>query len=470
MDATGAVIDTDTTDETGAYTVTVTSNTDVRVRVRSELVQVTGAVWNIQVLDNTNANAIYVLNGGLASSGETNTTRNLNAASGWGTVSYTSARAAAPFAILDGIYETVTDIAAVDNDVVFPDLQVLWSINNRAASGSVAAGEIGTSSYTRANGIPTIRILGDADSDTDEYDTHVVVHEFGHYFEDQLSRSDSVGGRHSQSDRLDPRLALSEGFGNAFSGMILDDPVYRDSLGVSQANGFSINVEDNVYPTIGWYSEASVQSILYDIYDSDDDGADTISAGLEPIYTAFTDPDYIENENFTTIFQFIDRVRDEASVDGTVLDAMAIAQDINGAGPVGGGETNTGGRAQFLPIFKKAPVNGASITVCSTAINGDRNKLGVREFIMVNIPVAGSVTMTATKTTGTATVTDPDFNVWEDGRLFSTPDRVADSGVADTETWTGPLDARTYAVEFYDFNNFQTATAADSCFNFAVTQ
>ncbi|MEM9843115.1 MAG: hypothetical protein AAF767_10700, partial [Pseudomonadota bacterium] len=237
VNAGGTVLDTDTTDAAGAYSVTVDASTDVQIRVRSELQQTGGATWDVQVVDNTSGNAIYVLSGALADSGMTNSTRNLNAPSGWdpsangGAGGYAATRAAGPFSILDAIYQTVTDIAAVDPDVTFPALQVFWSINNRPSNIiNDATGDVGTSSYTRVGGVPTIRILGAENVDTDEYDIHVVVHEFGHYFEDQLSRSDSPGGSHSLNDRLDARLAFSEGWGNAFAGMILDDPNYRDAL------------------------------------------------------------------------------------------------------------------------------------------------------------------------------------------------------------------------------------------------
>jgi len=32
-------------------------------------------------------------------------------------------------------------------------------------------------------------ILGDANSDTDEFDDHVIIHDWGHYFEDKFSES-----------------------------------------------------------------------------------------------------------------------------------------------------------------------------------------------------------------------------------------------------------------------------------------
>lgn len=481
VDASGTVLETDVTDENGNYDVSVSSNTEVRIRVRSELQRSSGATWDIQVLDNTSGNAIYVLNGSLASSGASNSQRNLNAGSGWGGSSYTGTRAAAPFSILDAVYETVTDIVDVDPDVNFPQLQILWSTRNVPTSGNVADGEIGTSSYTRSNGIPTIRILGDENNDTDEYDIHVVVHEFGHYFEDQLARSDSPGGSHSLSNRLDARLAFGEGWGNAFSGMILDDPVYRDSLGSEQQSGFAFSVETDLTPGSantrdpGWFNEASIQQILYDIYDSTDDGPDTISGGLAPFYNAFTDPNYINNPDFTTIFTFADRIRSEPTIDASALDALLSAEDINGSGSRGVGEVNNGGVAQSLPVYKTASQGGGAVTVCSTAINGDTNKHGVREYITLTLPSTTGLTITATETSpnDAAVVTDPDFRIWETGRLFTRDnrgqDRRAESTADGTETWTGTLDAGTYAIEFYDFRNFEDGTAQDSCFDFTVT-
>ncbi|MEM1148556.1 MAG: hypothetical protein AAGH49_12240 [Pseudomonadota bacterium] len=486
VNAGGTVLDTDTTDAAGAYSVTVDASTDVQIRVRSELQQTSGATWDIQVVDNTSGNAIYVLSGALVDSGTTNSTRNLNASSGWdpsangGVGGYAATRAAGPFSILDAVYQTVTDIAAVDPDVTFPALQVFWSVNNRPSNTiDDATGDVGTSSYTRVGGVPTIRILGAENVDTDEYDIHVVVHEFGHYFEDQLSRSDSPGGSHSLNDRLDARLAFSEGWGNAFAGMILDDPNYRDALDAQQASGFDFSVEADLTPGFGgtrdpgWFNEASLQQILYDLYDSNSDGADAISGGLAPIYTAFTDPDYINSDEFATIFSFAAQIRTVAGINPTVLDTMLAAEDINGAGARGTGETNSGGLAQALPIYKTATVGAPAITVCSTDLNtgsqtGLANKLGVFDYVMVTINSPGTYTMQATRSSG-APSTDPDFRIWEQGLLFSVPDRIADSFTNNSETWTGTLDAGTYAIEFYDAGNRFETDPNDSCFDFTVS-
>src|SRR5690606_27529101 len=115
-----------------------------------------------------------------------------------------------------------------------PPLELRWSPKNKTAYGDASLGEIGTTYY----GGDAIYILGDENNDTDEYDRHVILHEWGHYVEMAFSRSDSIGGDHGYSDKLDMRVALSEGFANAFSAMMLDDPSYRDTSGAQQAAGF----------------------------------------------------------------------------------------------------------------------------------------------------------------------------------------------------------------------------------------
>ncbi|MEZ5459312.1 MAG: hypothetical protein R3E65_08380 [Steroidobacteraceae bacterium] len=70
-------------------------------------------------------------------------------------------------------------------------------------------------------------------------------------------------------------MAFSEGWGNAFAGMARNDPVYRDSFDLGQRLGFSIDVENNNNPNAaGWFNEGSVQSIFWDLFDANSDGAD----------------------------------------------------------------------------------------------------------------------------------------------------------------------------------------------------
>jgi len=464
LNATGGVITSTVTDESGNYSVTVNSNTDVRVTVSASTASTTGPVWNVQVVDNTSSDALYTLAGSLSSSGAASSTRSLNAGSGWGTVSYTGTRAAAPFAILDDVYQSFLTFAAVDGAISFPDLQVYWSPNNVSADGDVTAGEINSSSYTRIGGTSTILILGDAADDTDEFDSSVITHEFGHFFEDRLSRSDSIGGQHSLTDRLDPRVAFGEAWGNTFSSIVLDDPIYRDSGQPGTFSGFSFNLENNTHTNEGWFNEGAIQSVLYDVFDSNNESGDTISAGLGPFYTAFTSTQYINTSVFTSIFVFADILEDSASVPSAALRSMMSTQSITGTGINGAGETNAGGIASALPIYKALTVGGPAVQICSVDDAGTSNKLGVHSFLTFSLPTTGARTLTMTRTSGD-TGRDPDFLVFSGDRLFG----VADSSVANSETLMQVLAAGAYVIDAFDAQNTgDGGNPGDACYDFTL--
>ncbi|MGB2220267.1 MAG: hypothetical protein ACPH4G_08415, partial [Henriciella sp.] len=467
VDASGTVLASDTTDESGEYNVDVDSGIGLRIQVRSQLEKTDAASWDIKILDNTSDYALYVLNGALLDSGTANSVRDLNAGSGWTGQSYSETRAAAPFAILDSVYEAVIQLEAIDPDIQLPSLEILWSVDNRPSSGNVTDGNIGTSSYSRTTRGPTIRILGAANNDTDEYDDHVVVHEFAHYLEDQISRSDSIGGPHGGADRLDTRVAFSEGLGNAFAGMILTDPIYQDSFGARQEAGFNVNVETNFF-TKGWFSESSVQSVLYDIFDSEDDGVDNISAGLSPIYTILTDPDYITSPDFTTIFLFADLARTKSGIDPNDLTALFTAELITGTGPQGDGETLSGNFPRALPVYKPVPIDGDPVEICSIDDNGTYNKHGNRAFLTFSIAESGNYTFTMSRDLSSDLNTpnrDPDILVFKDAVLINR----FESDATDVETGTMTLEPGDYHIEAYEFNNVAERDTGDSCFNFTIS-
>lgn len=469
VNASGTVLDTALTDANGDYSVTVSGNTDVRIQAKSQMRQTSGASFDFSVLDNTSGNAIYVLQGTLTSSGGANSTRNLFADSGFGTVSYTGPRTAAPFAILDTVLDSTLAIAGVTPGTNFPRGQIFWSVNNRPANGTVANGEIGTTSFTFINNIPTLLVLGDANVDTDEFDSSVIAHEFGHYAEATLGRSDSLGGSHSLNDRLDPRVALSEGYANAFSSLVRNDPQYRDSNGNAAGSDFGFNLEtSNGSANRGWFSEASVQAILFDIADSANEGPDTISAGLDAIHLALSSPAYIADPAPTTIFSFLNAVRAQAGVNTGAVDALASSELINGTGSFGAGETNNGGIATALPVFNTVTIDGPAVQICSVDDAGTFNSLGNRAYLRLNVPSSQTLTITMTRTSG-PTSRDPDFIIFNQGRVVA---RAETASANQSEQLVRQLDAGDYFIDAYDFRNLQPANNApsgDSCYSFTVS-
>src|SRR5690606_11276114 len=129
---------------------------------------------------------------------------NLHAPSGWDGAAYSDPRSAAPFAILDTVRDATDFVLQSAPDTVFPPLILHWSPNNSPTRGAndepdLTTGEIGSSLYRHGDGI---YLLGHADSDTDEYDRHVIAHEWAHYLEHAFGRSDNIGGQHTRGDQL----------------------------------------------------------------------------------------------------------------------------------------------------------------------------------------------------------------------------------------------------------------------------
>ena len=467
LNAAGTVLSTASTDLSGVYNFTFDPNIDVRIRVKAQTLSIKAASWDFKVTDNTQSNQLYALDGSLASTGaNAQQTRNLHAPHGWSEQGYDSARAAAPFAILDTVYSAIEAFSAVDSNIDFPSLELRWSPNNRTVPGNKPAGEIGTSAYAPSEDGGAIYILGEENRDTDEFDQHVILHEWGHYFEDQLSRTDSIGGLHSLQDRLDARVAFSEGWGNALAAMITGDPVYRDSSGDNQKTGFSFNLETKTVNMPGWFNETSISTLIYDIFDNTSDGADTLSAGLKPLYNVMTSEAYKDATVFSTIFAFTDGLRKEIGIDAAALNRLIDSQTISGEGTNGQGENNSGAIRSALPVYKEVTLNGPAAQLCSVDDAGTFNKLGNREFIFLSLSSETDVNITAEKISGDEN-RDPDFNIWKGNKLLS----ESSSSKKGMESFTGRLASGEYIIEVYDFFNINGTGSkrGDGCFNLNVT-
>lgn len=465
IDSTGGVIAEDITNDSGDYDFTVSASRDVRVQVAAQLKAPQGRDWDVTVTDNTAGNALYMLEGSLSSSGtNASQTRNLNAPSGWGGASYDSVRAAAPFAILNSVYKAIKVVDEVDASATFPELEIRWSPNNRPIIGERSIGHIGTTGFFRDDNV--IYVLGEEGRDTDEYDPHVIVHEWGHYFEENLSRLDSMAGLHSLSAKLDPRLAFSEGWSNAFAAIVTEDPDYKDSSGIGQNSGLKINFETLDRSNKGWFNEASVTSIIYDVFDSASDEQDNVSAGFAPIYRALTNDDFRQSDAFATIFSFSESLLNNSSVSPSDYRQLLTTQSISASNALGSGESNNGTIASALPVYKIAEIGGAGVNVCSVDDAGSFNRLGNRELVVFDIAQSGTYSVSTSVVTG-GEDRDPDFNLWQNGEITLR----AETAARGQEIYRGSLSAGRYVAEVYDFFNINgnSDRRGDGCFEFSVT-
>ncbi|NVJ03848.1 hypothetical protein HUW63_01125 [Myxococcus sp. AM001] len=314
-----------TTDEQGRYTLTYTPTSSNGLSLVA-LAKTTTP--EIQIEDNTDNNAIWAVGDNITA---TVTTKDLHAAHGWAGTNYTaSQRTAAPFAILDSMYTASRAFMDV-RSVNFPLLKVNWSPNNVPQSGSKPQGRIGTSHFSFTEN--EIYVLGRDGVDTDEFDAHVIVHEWGHYFEANLSRADSPGGPHSSGDILDPRLAFGEGYGNALASILLPEPIYVDTLwsgSTLAAFGFDAESEPLTTddPRKGAFSEMSVFRLLYDLYDSGtNESYDVVSYDLGILYDVLVGPQKA-TPALTTIGSFINGLKAQSGVSPADVDLMLAHYNI----------------------------------------------------------------------------------------------------------------------------------------------
>ena len=409
QNAGGTVLDSANTTATGIYSLTAPANSSVVVVVKAALGS--PAAPNTKVVDNTNGGALYAMSMNVTTS-TNNVSQDFNANSGWDGAVYSTTRVAAPFAILDILYQAQQMVLAADSSASFPLLLVNWSINNISSSGDLTLGQIGTSHYNSDSG--QLYILGAAENDTDEYDTHVIAHEWGHYFAANFSRSDSIGGSHGVGDILDPTIAFGEGFGNAFSGMVMDDPLYVDTGGISQGTVYvNLDLEaDSILDTDthavgilldGFYAETSIQEVLYDLYDSGGLDDDTIGLGFSPIYNVLIDGQRT-TPAFTSIFSFLHYLKQNIPASSAAITSLALAENI------GDGDEY---EATTFPLYTTVPMDGTVVTldVDNVSIqtwttfgpitaNFFGNKLYNTLYFKFIAPAAGCYTFEATPTAG----------------------------------------------------------------------
>jgi hypothetical protein len=446
--ATQAELASGFTNATGDYTLAVPANVNIQISVVARLGREPTAPlpprWDVRVQDGVNGTPYSHVSATFNSSA--GTPRNIDIPLGIDAAGQaTGTRASGPFAALDTIYEAMQLILEVEPQADFPALIVDWGTQN---SGTFFDG-----------GTPQrIALLSNLASDTDEFDAHVVAHEFGHYIENNFSRADNIGGPHGVGDKLDIRVAFGEGFGYAFAAMVLDDPNARDSFvnnGTLRSGGF--NIEDNPPaandPTGCWCSESSVWSVLYDLYDGGSESGDAVALGFGPLWDVLTDEQRI-TPAFTSIFSFITALRAEQAGVAAAIDSLVSVQNIVTSGMTAFGTTENNqpsgvASAATFPLYTTATIGGPSVVLRTANDAGTINKLGNHRYVRFDVASPRNVTITLTTSNPSANA-DPDFMLWRAGALV----RLGIDGPPGPETETNiNLSAGTYVLDLYDCAN-----------------
>lgn len=444
-----SVIASGITSSTGRYQFSVPSGSNIAIRAVARLLSDPEQAlprWDVRAQASTDAAVQYSFTG--ASFDSSAGTHNLEIPTGISAAGVaTGTRASGPFAALDTIYSAIHAVLSVASPTTnFPTLAVVWD--------STAPGTFFSPSFNQF-----ISLNGDLTEDTDEFDPHVVAHEFGHYLEHNFSRADNIGGSHAVGDRLDPRVAFGEGWGYAFAAMVAGDPMAVDSYvtGAGAQRAARFNVESNP-PGDGsgngcWCSESSVWAILWDLYDSAPDGSDNVSVGLQPIWDVLTSYQR-DTYAFTTIFPFIEALKTVQPANATAIDALVAAQNINSAG-INAFATaeNNAPITNVLPIYATVAV-GSPVVVRSTDDAGAGpdgltyyNRVGNRRYVRFVPVTAGTVTITVASSNPLGP--DPDFWVWDRGTV-----QIFESPPATTEVGTvAVVPGRPYIIDAYECAN-----------------
>jgi hypothetical protein len=259
-----------------------------------------------------------------------------------------------------------------------------------------------------------------------------------------VSRDDTLGGEHRRDDRLDMRVAFSEGWGYGWAGIALDNPILHDSFGPSQSQGGRDDLR--AAPpgaTVGWFQEATVQHLFWRYYQNAD-------IGFAAIYTVMTQ--LRNSPAFTSIHNFNALLKQARPAAAPFITSTSAALNVNGTDIYGTGETVTGGNTQYLPVYKNYGALGSTTQIClasqraiGTAQERD-NRLG--DWGYLKFSLSGARTITITRAANTTDTTDPDFQVLKaDGSYLpaaAKSDLNSESGVVN-------LPSGTHVLQLQDF-------------------
>lgn len=476
----GAVIDSSVTDKQGRYSLFVPSNAETSLRIWAQIEDTTDKQWSARVVDNTRDYAIYTLETEAMDIANQALEIDIHAAADIGGDSFARLRASAPFAILDAVLDGF-EFSSEQHSQPLEDLVIAWSVDNIAAFGDLTQGEIGSSYYASPFGEPTIFLLGAIANDADDYDRSVILHEFGHYLMDQISRADSVGGSHQLGSKLDLRVAFNEAMGNLLSALINRDSLYVDSYQYqNDANSFQVqaqifDLEDQQFYDGGWFSTASLSWLLYDVVDAHAQDDDELSAGWAKLYQAISSDTFVNFDAAVSIYTFLASYIELYPAETDVLLSLASEYQVHYTNAYGDDEFNDGQLPLTLPLHTL--YDGTETELCSDSQAGDFNGADVRRLLRFEVAQEGLTTIRV-QNSDFNSISNPDFTLYHHGEIvlagFSAPAVQAELSNAEQainqEIISQTLPAGWYLLEVFERDNadFSAGNASLSCFNVSI--
>jgi hypothetical protein len=170
---------------------------------------------------------------------------------------------AGPFNILAAVHRANNFLRQTEPGLKFPRITIYWAPESDPPCSTCFSPEE-KAAYVR----------GIRDKDADEFDDFVLIHEYGHFVMKVFSRDDTPGGQHGNDEKIDPRLAWSEGWANFFASAVLGDSRYVDTTGPAGSNVFTFDLNETrpKGDKSGYWSEHSVGSALWHFIANDPKG------------------------------------------------------------------------------------------------------------------------------------------------------------------------------------------------------
>lgn len=306
--ASGARAAAGVTDEDGRFALEVDRPGVYRVRVAARL-----GFGELVVRNNADGNRVWSVSGD-ARTGEPVLLRASD-----------ESRAAGAFNIFETIRRANAFVRELEAGIELPPISVFWSPLNTSDPLSRTGVFVGGTYFDAGRGLAVV--LGDREIDSDEFDDHVILHEYAHFLAARFSGDHSMGGPHVPGDVLDPRVAWSEGWANFFSALVTGDPVYRDTRGPDPNRVLRYDLEVNPAGFLpGYWSEATVHALLWDLSDSERDLGETAQVDPRAIWSAFRG---LVDDAFVYLPSFLDRLAFGGAIAPGALEQLARIHSLD---------------------------------------------------------------------------------------------------------------------------------------------
>lgn len=201
--------------------------------------------------------------------------------------------------------------------------------------------------YSRAR---TALVIADDPSSTDEWDDSVIIHEWGHFADNQFSCYRNPGGAHSlpgvNNGTAGNQLAFGEGYPDYYQSAARTIMPGSSSLNFYvDPSGPTVDLENMRAVTASNLDEGAIAALLWDFQDTANDGSDTISPGHAVVQRVYTDSNFQGNAQ-CDINRFL-QVWRKLALPTDAATAATIVQNVN----------ITLASLPVLPLVSAAPVD-----------------------------------------------------------------------------------------------------------------